>query len=425
MVRTLKAPNAARVRAPGAAAPRLATTRPSATLPELAAIRPLGEALSDALLYCDPEGRVRYVNREACRLLDCTAAWPLGRPAAEVLRTAVPAEDLFAEARAGHALGRETLLVTRAGSEVPARVSLAPLPDGGAWAVLRDLTQAQRLQRELRMRERLATVGELAAGVAHEIRNPLAGISSSAQVLLTRFEPRDDRQKFCRVIIDQVDRLDHIITSLLKFARPPEPRLKLARLEEVVQRILRLEAERLADLKITTQTRFATRMPALYIDPGLIEQVLLNLVVNAEQAMAAGGTLTIELGVATKRDRPAPRSVGRREADAREHAERAAQAPAAPGAPGAMPPATPARRVARLRLIDTGVGIPREVVPRLFDPFFTTKAGGTGLGLSISQSILQEHGGVISIASREGRGTTVVVELPLEKRNGPRRQDAR
>jgi signal transduction histidine kinase len=87
------------------------------------------------------------------------------------------------------------------------------------------------------------------------------------------------------------------------------------------------------------------------------------------------------------------------------------------------PPAS--RRVVRLRLIDSGIGIPREVLPRLFDPFFTTRPGGTGLGLSISQSILQEQGGAISIASREGRGTTVVVELPLEKRHGQRRQDAR
>ena len=395
-------------RAPGAR-PLVAPKAP----PELAAIVPLGEALSDALLYCDAAGRVRFVNHEACRMLECTPAWAVGRSGDEVLRTAVPGEDLFAEARGERAPARETLLVTRHGAEVPARISLARLAAGGVFAVVRDLTHAQRLQRELRLRERLATVGELAAGVAHEIRNPLAGISSSAQVLLTRFEPRDDRQKFCRVIIDQVDRLDRIITSLLKFARPPEPTLRLARLEDVVEKILDLEAERLAEAHVTIERRFAPRLPALYFDPGLIEQVLLNLVVNATQAMPSGGTLTVELGVATRRDRAVPRSPGRREADAQEQAARAAEAPAT------------SRRVARLRLIDTGIGIPREIVSRLFDPFFTTKAAGTGLGLSISQSILQEHGGVISIASREGRGTTVVVELPLEKRHGQRRQDAR
>jgi two-component system sensor histidine kinase HydH len=377
-------------------------------------LKPLGGALPDALLYCDAEGRVRFVNEEACRLLGMTSAWALGRAGALVLRTAVPGEDLFAEAGSARSPARETLLVTKDGAELPARITLARADDGGAFAVVRDLTQVQRLQRELRLRERLASVGELAAGVAHEIRNPLAGISSSAQVLLTRFEPRDDRQKFCRVIIDQVDRLDRIVTSLLKFARPPEPKLRLSRLEDVVGRILALEAEHLAEARIAVETKFAARMPGLWIDPGLIEQVLLNLVVNATQAMPQGGTLTIELGTGTKRERPLQRSPGRREADAQ-----------ATGARGATTFAAPARRVARLKLIDTGVGIPREVVPRLFDPFFTTKAAGTGLGLSISQSILQEHGGIISIASREGRGTTVVVELPLEKRHGQRRQDAR
>ena len=150
-----------------------------------------------------------------------------------MLRTAVPGADPLADAKPGEPQVEETLLLTRSGNEVPARVSLRRLASGGACAALRDLTQDQRLQRELRLRERLATVGELAAGVAHEIRNPLAGISSAAQVLLTRFEPRDDRQKFCRVIIDQVDRLDHIVTSLLKFARPPEPQLRPTQLPEV------------------------------------------------------------------------------------------------------------------------------------------------------------------------------------------------
>ena len=387
-------------------------TRTAKAEDTLDVLGPIGAALSDALLSCDADGRVLTVNDEACRLLELTRAWAVGRPGAEVLRTAVPGEDLFAEARGAKVTPRETLLVTKTGAELPARVALAPLPGGGAVAVVRDLTQTQRLQRELRLRERLASVGELAAGVAHEIRNPLAGISSSAQVLLTRFEPRDDRQKFCRVIIDQVDRLDRIVTSLLKFARPPEPKLRQARLEDVVTKILDLEGDRLLESRIAVETKFAARMPALWIDPGLIEQVVLNLVVNAAQAMPSGGSLTIELGTATRKDRPAERSAGRREEDRIEN-----------GRAGTY--TVPARRIARLRIIDTGVGIPREVVPRLFDPFFTTKAAGTGLGLSISQSILQEHGGTISIASKEGRGTTVVVELPLEKRHGQRRQDAR
>jgi len=388
-----------------------------ADTPSLASLVPVGNAFEDGLVFVDRAGRVRYINPEACRALDWTAA-------ADVLRTAVPGEDLFAESRAPAASAapprtRETLLLTKTGAEVPARVTVLALADG-ACALVRDLTQAQRLQRELRLRERLASVGELAAGVAHEIRNPLAGISSAAQVLSTRFEPRDDRQRFCRVIIEQVDRLDGIVTSLLKFARPPEPRLRLSRFGDVLARVVTLEAERLAEAHVTVESKVAAGMPHFYLDPGLMEQVVLNLVSNAAQAMPQGGTLTLELGVAKKRDKLPQRARGRRQDDL----DAAVREPA-PGAGAEAASPAPSVRVARLRVIDTGLGIPREVLPRLFDPFFTTRAGGTGLGLSISQSIVQEHGGTISVASREGRGTTVVVELPLEKRHGQRRQDGR
>ena len=392
------------------------TTEPHAAFDaECAALAGLGDLLSDGLVVADSEGRVRYANPEALRILGATAAWARGRAAGEVLRTAVPGADPLADAKPGPPQVEETLLLTRAGNEVPARLTLRRLASGGACAALRDLTQDQRLQRELRLRERLATVGELAAGVAHEIRNPLAGISSAAQVLLTRFEPRDDRQKFCRVIIEQVDRLDHTVTSLLKFARPPEPQLRPTHLPDVIERVLTLEAERLAEAKVALERRFAARVPTLYLDPGLIQQVLLNLVQNAVQAMPGGGALTLEVGLATRRTRAAERSRGRRSVDA-------TQAVAADAARAQGPAEIP---VVRLRVLDTGQGVPKEVLPRLFDPFFTTKASGTGLGLSISQSIIQEHGGAISIASREGRGTTVIIEFPLEKRHGQRREDAR
>ncbi len=402
----------ARARRPKASAPRL-------DAPSLASLVPLGNAFEDGLVFVDGERRVRYVNPEACRALEWTPAAARGRAGDEVLRTAVPGEDLLAEAPAGEPRTRETLLLTRTGAELPARVTVLALDDGRV-ALVRDLTQAQRLQRELRLRERLASVGELAAGVAHEIRNPLAGISSAAQVLSTRFEPRDDRQRFCRVIIEQVDRLDGIVTSLLKFARPPEPRLRLSRFADVVEKVVALESERLAEARVTVETRIDPALPEIYLDPGLMQQVVLNLVSNAAQAMPQGGALTLELGVARRRDKLPQREPGRRQDDL-DRAARSA-APAAAAGDGA---AAPSVRVARLRVIDTGLGIPREVLPRLFDPFFTTRAGGTGLGLSISQSIVQEHGGTISVASREGRGTTVVVELPLEKRHGQRRQDRR
>lgn len=412
-------------------APRVGARRatPKAPAPssasELDSIAALAELLSEGVLLVDAAGVIVHASAEALRVLDAASTWALGKPGGEVLRTAVPGEDLLGDAGPGNPQVRETLLLTRGGSEVPARVTVRRLASGGACAVVRDLTQAQRLQRELRLRERLATVGELAAGVAHEIRNPLAGISSAAQVLLTRFEPRDDRQKFCRVIIEQVDRLDHTVTSLLKFARPPEPQLRAGRIEAVLERVLGLEAEPLAEARVVVERRYAARLPALFIDPGLLEQVMLNLVINAVHAMPAGGTLTVEIGVARGKPRPAERSRGRRSADLGAGGERRGGDAGERRAGGETDAEAKVVPVVRVRIIDTGRGIPKEVLPRLFDPFFTTKASGTGLGLSISQSIVQEHGGTISIASREGRGTTVVVELPLEKRHGQRREDAR
>src|SRR5262245_15996761 len=307
---TIRPPARARRPASPARAAAVASRAPDG---ELAAIEALSTLLSDGVLVADEDGRVVHASDETLRILDAPSSWAHGRSALDVLRTAVPGEDLLGEAlKSGRPQVRETLLLTRSGLEVPARVTVRRLASGATCAVLRDLTQAQRLQRELRLRERLATLGELAAGVAHEIRNPLAGISSAAQVLLTRFEPRDDRQKFCRVIIEQVDRLDHTVTSLLKFARPPEPQLRAGRVEDVIERVLSLEAERMAEARVTVERRFAPRVPTLFLDPGLLEQVVLNLVINAVQAMPGGGTLTFEVALASRKPRPHERSRGRR-----------------------------------------------------------------------------------------------------------------
>jgi signal transduction histidine kinase len=248
--------------------------------------------------------------------------------------------------------------------------------------------------------DRLVSLGELAAGVAHEIRNPLAGIGTSAQVLRSRFAKDDERVKFADVILDEVGRLEKIIENLLLFARPKQPQLVRHDMRQSVERTLHLLREQIEKQDVRVQFRCDGEPLMVYVDPGQMSQVLLNLVLNAVHAMPSGGRLTLELKTIMKK---MPVSKGRRKADPK--------------------PDVPARPVQFLRLVvsDTGQGIPRQNLSKLFTPFFTTKSAGTGLGLSISQAIVREHGGSISVSSIEGRGTKVAVDIPVEKRYGERR----
>jgi two-component system sensor histidine kinase HydH len=222
--------------------------------------------------------------------------------------------------------------------------------------------------------------------------------------LLRRFEPRDDRARFVQVILDEVARLDRIVTSLLQYARPRSPELKPVLLGACVERVLQLMADRFDQARVETELDVAPRLRPVYIDADLVTQVLLNVTLNAIQAMPRGGRLHYE--VRRVRRRGPPRGPGRRVSDA--------------AAPGRGPRAW--IEYQQVRVIDTGSGIPRGDLAKLFDPFFSTRPGGTGLGLSISQTIMQEHGGSIAVDSREGRGTTVLLNFRVEKRHGERRR---
>ena len=366
-----------------------------------AVIRGLLEDAETGVLLIDPHGRLALINRAGRRLL--------GRRGAPALRTVLPGEDPIREARSRARGELETVLVGEGGSEVPALVRTYRI-GRPPWVLVtvRDLTRVRRMQQELRRHERLATLGQLAAGVAHEIRNPLAGIGTSAQVLLRRFEPRDERARFVQVILEEVSRLDRIVTSLLQYARPRTPELRRSVLSGCIDRVVELSADAVGQAGVRIERHVAPRLPDLYIDPDLVTQVLLNVTLNAVQAMPGGGTLHYE--VRRVRRGPATRGAGRRTSDRAGDRRRGRRSDAA-------------LRVEyeQVRISDTGTGIPRGVLAKLFDPFFTTRAGGTGLGLSISQTIMQEHGGSIEIASREGRGTTVLLNFPVEKRHGERR----
>lgn len=370
---------------------------------------PLARALlqdaDHAVLLIDAAHRVVDLNLAASHVLGLTVSKARGRPATDVLRGAVPGDDPVSDGFRRSRTESETVLLNAHGGEVPVAYHAYRLADPeGLLITMRDLTHARRVHEESRRKERLAVLGQLAAGVAHEIRNPLAGIGTSAQVLLRRFEPRDERSRFVRVILEEVARLDRIVTSLLQYARPRIPELRPTALEPCVRRVLELSAEAIESAGVTVQVDVAPRLGPVYIDPDLVMQVLLNVTRNALQAMPQGGALRYEIR-RVRRKRPA-RGPGRRAEDAP-----VARATRDPGW----------LDVQQVRVSDTGVGIPRGTLGKLFDPFFSTKPQGTGLGLSISQTIVQEHGGTIEVASRENRGTTVLLNFPVEKRHGERR----
>ena len=388
------------------------TRRHPAAFPIDAAFRALMDDAESGVLVLDPRRRVESANPVALELLGVSPARARGAEASTLLRTVVAGEDLARDAFAAAHLEREAVLHTPGAGDVPVLLT-AHRFGRPAWVLvtLHDLTSTRRMQQELRRHERLATLGQLSAGVAHEIRNPLAGIGTSAQVLLKRFDTGDDRARFVQVILDEMARLDRIVTSLLQYARPRQPELKPVRLADCVTRVEAISRESAERQHVKIEHAVAPRLAPVYIDADLVHQVLLNVTLNALQAMPDGGTLRYEVRPVRRR-RP-PRGPGRRAEDHRLNG-----GPPARGGAGDQP----WLEIQQVRVIDTGVGIPRGTLGKMFDPFFTTKASGTGLGLSISQTIMQEHGGSIAVDSKEGRGTTVLLHFPLEKRNGERRQ---
>ena len=242
----------------------------------------------------------------------------------------------------------------------------------------RDEKLKEFARRKIMESERLAVVGQLAADVAHELNNPLQGIVTYSHLLLEKMAPDDSMRRSVEKIADQATRCATIIRGLLDFSRPSKPHKKLAELSTTVDECLSLVEDRVIFHNIEVVRDYQEDLPAVVMDPAQMQQVFMNLIINAAEAMDGAGRLT----VATRFD---------------------AQ-----------------RGVVQARFQDTGHGISEENMGRVFDPFFTTKevGHGTGLGLSISFGIVKEHGGTITVDSEEGAGTTFTIELPVNASDG-------
>jgi len=365
------------------------------------------------VLGVDREGRIVSANETAERLLGYGAEEMLHEPAARFFRAPRGDGHVLPGACARAEEAREVEVATRSGDALPISLRLLPLESGsgkleGTVALFTDLRGEKAREEQWRRRDRLASLGALAAGVAHEIRNPLAGIGNSAQILKRRLESGDPRTPFADLIIEEVMRLDRIVESLLQFARPATPTLVRQSVIPALDKALTLVRELAVRQGVTLHVDRPERVPDVYLDHDQMLQVLLNVLRNALQALdARGGEIRVSARPARKR--LAERSaLGRRATDRLESTRQ-----------------VPDQDVLEIAIRDNGPGIAAASLARVFDPFFTTRAQGSGLGLSICQSIVREHGGWVGIESAVGQGTTVTIDLPVEKRHGDRRSDRR
>jgi len=239
----------------------------------------------------------------------------------------------------------------------------------GVMLLIQDLTQVKSLEEELRRSERMAALGKMAAGVAHELRNPLSSIKGLALLLKSRFQEKSNDRETADILVQEVERLNRSIGELLDYTRPQKLIKEDVHPEEVVRKalsLIRMDAE---SMGVKTGIHVTGIIPAIQADQDKLNQVFLNLFLNSIQAMEHGGKLDIQI--------------------------------------------TNEGSNVTFTVKDTGCGIDKDDLPRVFDPYFTTKPEGTGLGLAMSVKIIEEHGGTISFHSEPDKGTTVIVTLPV------------
>lgn len=349
------------------------------------------DALLEGLIVLDEADRVAFSNGEARRLLDAPLDSAGRERLPELLGAAHPLCAIVERVRASGraAIHDEVELPRRLAAPIPVDVLASPLvdpdasgPPSGLTIALRDRSAARSLHEEIRERERQESYGHIAAGIAHEVKNPLGGIRGAAE-LLGLAAPNDRAKKSADLIVAEVDRISGLVDELMVFARGDVLERERINVHQALDGLLDLlELERGYET-IEVVRNFDPSLPEVEADPARLQQIFLNLARNAMQAMEeTGGRLTL-----TTRMSLDHRLVG----------------------PDGRP-----RQTIEVQFEDTGPGIPADLQHRLSTPFFTTKRKGTGLGLAVARHWARRHDGRLRIESHEGTGTRVTVDLPLE-----------
>lgn len=350
-------------------------------------LRAIMDSMVDGIIIVDEKGLIVSANPAAEQIFQRqTGPW---------LQT--PARALFDNPEA-----YDAYLSRRQEARDPEIVELSVRRPGGNWIpvdlaasaifhgglridilVVRDITERKRMEEQFRQSQKMEAIGRLAGGIAHDFNNLLQAMLGDCNLLSHRLPTGDPNRNSVEQIQKTMERARALIQQLLAFSRKQSPTPKVLALNAAVTEMHQL-LKRLISYSITIEFHLDPHPLCVRAEPGQLEQIILNLSINARDAMPDGGLLTIETGIAAL-----PR----------------------PDAPSTLT----AGSYAVLTITDTGHGIPPEIMPRLFEPFFTTKEAdkGTGLGLSIAQSAIQKNGGAITVASEPGRGTRFVIYLPM------------
>ncbi|MGB8657864.1 MAG: ATP-binding protein [Candidatus Zixiibacteriota bacterium] len=335
------------------------------------------EAMHSAVVVVDENGKITMLNRFSEDLFGVSKKQALGQDYDSVF----PNDPcLLRQTLSTQTTIRDTEILFRmpSGQEKTLIIASSCLFDEegnfkGAVAVIHDITELRRYEEEARRTERLAAIGNLAAGVAHEIRNPLNAISITTQRLKSEFVPQKDQEEysaFTRIILDEIKRLDGIINQFLSLAKAQSLNLIRTDLSKFLNEVTNL-AEVEAKEKGVHVIRAIGKLPEIKIDPDELKKAILNIMLNGIQATPSGGKLTIESFLDDSQTNVV------------------------------------------VTVKDSGIGIPRENLFKIFQPYFSTKEKGTGLGLSIAYRIISDHKGKIEVESEMRKGTTFVIKLPV------------
>lgn len=348
------------------------------------------QSIPTGVVTVEQRGRVTSANASAERLLGLGRHAVLWRPYGDVFRAQPELAEILRAALDDQVFTREVELectAGEAGKPLALRVTSSELQDPrgetvGVVLLLRDCSEVVQLERQLSQADKMAALGTLSAGLAHEIKNPLSALDLNlhllAEELAEREQQRPEVRRYLDILKAEITRLQVVVENVVRVSRPTALNLERLSLNDVLAHVLALVQGEAREHKVDLQVDLAPDLPQVAGDDTQLSQVFLNLLLNAQQAMPDGGTLSVSSGA--RLDPPASLYV---------------------------------------RVSDTGHGIGPAHVTRIFDPYFTTREGGTGLGLAIAYRIVRDHGGTIEVASTQGAGTTMTVRLPLSPRPQP------